>query len=119
MTKWCYKCDRVLPITFFPINRARRDGRATMCSECKKDYNDAYYARTKTRFDADRRAHARKVSADLLENLCKYLQSHPCVDCGETDFVVLQFDHLRDKEFDISRALMHRMAWPRILEEIE
>jgi len=37
----------------------------------------------------------------------KYLSTHPCVDCGETDFRVLDFDHVSDKKL----ANVSNMVW--------
>jgi hypothetical protein len=47
-----------------------------------------------------------------------YLHEHPCVDCGETDVVVLEFDHRRDKTKAISVLLSLGHEWDRIREEI-
>jgi hypothetical protein len=48
-----------------------------------------------------------------------YLRQHPCVDCRETDPVVLQFDHTgNDKRANVSDLLTDR-AWPAVLSEIE
>jgi hypothetical protein len=50
-----------------------------------------------------------------------HLRAHPCVDCGESDLVVLDFDHLpgADKRFDIARAVTgSTRSWATIHAEI-
>lgn len=63
------------------------------------------------------KAHRRRNHLRLLD----YLSTHPCVDCGEADPVVLEFDHIdrANKKQDITRMVtgMH-YGWERIVEEI-
>ncbi|MGH2731035.1 MAG: hypothetical protein ACRDJI_10575 [Actinomycetota bacterium] len=53
-----------------------------------------------------------------MEFVVDHLKKHPCVDCGEADVIVLQFDHLEDKEFEISKGIRDR-NWASVLAEIE
>lgn len=58
-------------------------------------------------------------TAENRRRLADHLAAHPCVDCGEADLRVLDFDH-RDpatKGAAISR-LVFRTCWANVLREI-
>lgn len=58
---------------------------------------------------------------NVVRNLLfKYLKNNPCVDCGEMDFALLQFDHIKgNKVANISRMVQQGLSWGVILNEIE
>ncbi len=49
-----------------------------------------------------------------------YLKDHPCVDCGEADVIVLEFDHIiGEKVGNISDACRQGWSIERIQAEID
>ena len=89
-----------------------------MCRTCRAAYKREHYLANRDRYvrQANRRKQTLRESRTLY--LLAYFDTHPCVDCGESDPVVLEFDHLGDKAFDIATNLSFR-NWPSILAEIE
>ncbi len=64
-----------------------------------------------------------KRRTELKRKLWDYKLVHPCIDCGETDPIVLTFDH-KDKKKGAIANLVHEMAhrkfaWEKILAEIQ
>lgn len=49
-----------------------------------------------------------------------YLAAHPCVDCGESDTRILEFDHIdpSQKEFTISRGIADGRGLKSIKAEV-
>jgi hypothetical protein len=90
-----------------------------MCKSCKKDDNARYYKATKDIYNPERAARRRQAKDEARKNVYNYLRSHPCVDCGETDIVVLDFDHQRDKRLNIANMIERGYSWSSILAEIE
>lgn len=54
------------------------------------------------------------------EKLFDYLDDMKCMDCGEPDSRVLQFDHVRgEKLANVAEMVGSGYAWESILEEID
>jgi hypothetical protein len=47
-----------------------------------------------------------------------HLSGHPCIDCGEVDPVVLEFDHIQPKRAMVSYLVAHGAPLARIEEEV-
>jgi hypothetical protein len=119
MMKYCYACKQDNPLAQFAVNRSRADGHDNMCRDCKKAYNASYYRATKERHNPKRAERRAQIKTEARKKVYQYLKEHPCVDCGETDIVVLDFDHQRDKVQEICDMIAGACSWPRILAEIE
>lgn len=65
--------------------------------------------------------HARldRIRRERSQLLLDHLRKHPCVDCGEADPVVLEFDHLRDKVKEVTVLALAGNSWQAVLAEIE
>lgn len=65
------------------------------------------------------RDYMKRRRADHAQRVWEYLLSHPCVDCGESDPVVLEFDHVRgDKRGIIVDMVNDGHSWGSIEAEI-
>ena len=122
MLRRCPRCSLEKPEVDFTF---RRDGRGPgrprwdcYCKPCRKAYGREHYERNKSRYLENATKRTRRVLRDRMEYVVRYLATHPCVECGEGDPVVLEFDHLRDKRFDIATGVRER-NWQEALDEIE
>ena len=101
----------------FAWRRRERGQRDNYCRPCRADYKQEHYRGNKQRYIDLARQRKKAMVEERIEFLVAYLREHPCVDCGESDPIVLEFDHLRDKKFPISKGLTDR-NWNDVLDEI-
>jgi hypothetical protein len=113
----CGSCGANKPVEEFAWRRKAKGQRDNYCRPCRAVYKKAHYAANRRRYIESARQRREATQAERVEYLVAYLREHPCVDCGEGDPVVLEFDHLRDKEFGIGNGFRDR-NWQSVLDEM-
>lgn len=112
--KICSTCNISKPLKDFYKKKSNSDGYDNNCKECKRNYDKAYYAKRYS--DTEMVEKRKRLKQDIaLRNrkfIYDYLSTHPCVSCGESDPIVLEFDHIDmlDKSFNISDSTDHSIA---------
>lgn len=119
MTKKCTICLEIKSATDFNKNKSKKDGLNSLCKECSRIRSKQYYAENKTIHVKNVGMRCRHQRYKNREFVLEYLKTHPCVVCNETDPVVLEFNHLRDKKENISRMWAQGFALSSIKKEIE
>jgi len=111
--KTCSKCKQLLPFDSFHKNAIRPDGLQTFCIGCNKiPYEKA--AAYQRKYIAEIKDKPKVKTIDKVQEIRQYifdfLSNHPCVDCGESDLLVLEFDHIdpSKKSFTIGGGATNR-----------
>lgn len=113
-------CGKRLPADEIHFAFRRKDTGA-LRQECK----DCYNAKKKKKFILHKSVRAAAAASQTKARqrnrsfVIDYLREHPCMDCGETDGVVLEFDHVRGEKFmGISPMIWARKTIEALTEEI-
>jgi glucan phosphorylase len=124
--KKCSRCKQELPFEKFNKGKSRhgKEVYQSFCKNCskeyQKEYQKKYYSDEQKRIQQLNRASKNRKTKreENTVSMIDYLKTHHCIDCGESDPIVLEFDHQRDKRYQISRMLGNH-SWENILKEIE
>lgn len=104
--KKCTMCGKRQKLSAFPKKHDNKDKLSNKCRLCCKISFRKYASKNKKRIAAQQRKRAILLSTRNRNFIYNYLLTHPCVKCGEKDPVVLEFDHLRDKKYNISQMTL-------------
>jgi hypothetical protein len=114
----CSRCRQFKPVDDFATRRRRTGDRDTYCRPCRSAYGKEHYAKNRQRYIDQAVKQKDALRRERVLFLLSYFDEHPCVDCGERDPVVLEFDHIGDdKAFNIAQGLLHR-KFETLLTEI-
>lgn len=109
----CSKCETTKDESSF-YRKGR--GLQSWCKDCTNENARNHYKENKREKIEYTKRQKRKQVEKNRQFVVDYLFGHPCIDCGENDIVVLEFDHREDKSYNI--ASMFRRSTERLKEEI-
>lgn len=119
-TRRCVICKESRSVAEFNQKRRSPDGLQPHCRECNREASRAYYRRSRTKHLIDVGVNAREYRARNREIVFAHLRGQPCIDCGESDPTVLEFDHVRGtKAGEVSVMAALPVSPVRLLAEID
>jgi hypothetical protein len=111
VSRRCGRCHEDLPSTAFARAGA---GYQHWCRGCFRAY-----------FRERGALHVKQVNAakalrqePLRRRVISHLKEHPCVDCGEDDLRVLEFDHREHKDDEVGQLVLRAVPVERLDAEI-
>jgi len=119
-TKICLKCEKEKPLSEFTKKAKNRDGYNTRCKLCTRETVRKHY-KNNVDYYVKKAAKNKKINLEANKHkLLDYFSSQTCVDCGEDNPLVLQFDHAdpKEKKHNVS-MMLETYTWNTILSEID
>ena len=120
--KKCCACGLEKSENEFHWKNKAKGQRQYRCKECWSEMN-------RDRYDKDPEYYRNKAkewnSASKKKTITKiidYLEEHPCVECGETNPIVLSFDHdtsANNKVLEVGAMVSRSWGWTKIKKEID
>lgn len=115
-SKKCGRCGEEKSLDEFNKSSVKKDGLATVCRLCNREYlknhyysnKEYYYQKSKN----TRRAYRERIS--------KLKENTPCSDCGNKfPPICMDYDHIEDNKINSVAVLVTIGSWESIMKEIE
>ena len=68
------------------------------CKACQRQQKNRYYATHRGEYKARKRVRTQTIRDSARQFVLDYLSIHPCVECGESDPMVLNSAHIRGRK---------------------
>lgn len=120
MKKCCY-CKELKLESEFNKHKSRKDGLQSRCKPCDRKRALEYFNKNRE-LQIPIRAENKKLRKIRNRNfILDYLNKNPCVDCGNSDVRVLEFDHInpKDKKYEVSNLVNMAYNLDTVRKEIE
>jgi hypothetical protein len=115
----CSRCHVAKPLADFPIKNTAKGWYGSHCRTCRRSYGKKHYLSNVSYYKAKAsvsRTRERSANRAIVD---AFLADHPCVECGEADPVVLDFDHVDPKlKVDAIGRLQHSGGRAVLLSEM-
>lgn len=117
--KVCPGCHTERELTDFVFKNKRRGIRQSRCKFCTRARGVRHYQENKNAYISKARRYDASYRQTVGKYVVDYLMCHPCVDCGNGDIDVLDFDHVRGKKYkEVSLMVKGRFSLEKVRSEI-
>lgn len=114
--KRCSRCGDDLPEETYAFKNQAKGWRQSACPDCLRLYRKEHYRNHPQPYKDRALANKRKVKKAYRV----WLATQKCVDCGESDPVVLDADHVRGRKASgIAKMLTSGRTWEAVQKELE
>jgi hypothetical protein len=116
----CTVCGEDKEVEAFPFKNKAAGRRHHECKACMAAYGREHYTRHRQAYISRNVANMRVRRRAVKERVWHHLANQACVDCGEPDPLVPDFDQVdpKNKRKEIYWLAQGNHAWKTILEEI-
>lgn len=116
--KKCSRCRKEKPLSEFTKKKSAKDGFNAACKECTRKVTKSHYKDNKKYYLEKASKRNRDLAPVLKAHILEHFQANPCVDCGETDWRLLEFDHVGEKKYNISEMVKNGYSLKALQREI-
>jgi hypothetical protein len=117
----CTRCKEEKSINEFNFKIKALNLRHKQCKDCTRLLIKNHYNKNKGYYLEKTHRRNTKLRLEIIGYLQQYLSERSCVDCGESDIAVLEFDHNGElpKFKAVSSLIKHGYPLQKIKEEID
>lgn len=116
--KQCNKCKNNKSLSEFPWKNKKTGRLHSKCKKCVSADSRLWYSHNKTKHKKNVEQNNQKYRSINRKYVWEYLLVHPCVNCGEKNPIVLEFDHIDPlSKIDCVSNMVHSTCSLKSLKE--